>query len=273
MLLPRKLPESFSAWNRKWGAPFGYVSLPRLVGRRMLERAGFETSELALRLAGPFAIQGNNDTRTVEYPWAWSSTDVPLAGLDVVEIGGALSGFQFALSKSGARVVNVDPGEDDAEYWQHRFPLNQSTLKRLNRVFGTGVRLQGTTVQEARLDPSSVDLAFSISTIEHLAPDDVHELAAEMRRILRPGGRFAVTIDLFLDLAPFTDRQANRYGRNIDVHDFVQASGLTMVKGNATRLVGFDSFDANGVLANLGEYYVGSGHPCCAQALVLEKPR
>jgi SAM-dependent methyltransferase len=271
MLLPRKLPEAFADWNRKWGAPYGHVSLPRLIGRRLLERAGLGTSDLALRIAGPFAIQGNNDTRTVEYPWAWFSPDVPVSGLDVVEIGGALSGFQFALSKSGARVVNVDPGERDADYWEHKFPLTQPTFQRLNRVFETDVRLQGTTLQDAHLAPASVDLAFSISTIEHVPPDDVHELAADIGRILRPGGRFVVTVDLFLDLAPFTDKHTNRYGRNIDVHDFVDASGLTMVKGDTTRLVGFGSFDTNDVLANLGEYYVGSGHPCCAQAFVLEK--
>ena len=272
MLLPRKLPDEFVAWNQKWGAPSGYASLGRLLGRRIFDRARLASSDTALRVAGPFAIQGNNDTRTVEYPWAWSSASVSVAGLDVVEIGGALSGFQFILSKCGARVLNVDPGEEDGEYWEHRFPLRQSTFDRLNRIFGTDVRLKGTTLPDADVQDSSVDLVFSISTIEHIPLDDAHELAKGIARVLRPGGRFVATIDMFLDLAPFTDRQTNPWGRNIDVQDFVEATGLKMVTGDASRLIGFDEFDSNGVLSNLGEYFVGSGHPCCAQALVLEKP-
>jgi SAM-dependent methyltransferase len=271
VLLPRELPENFVDWNREWGAPHGHASLARLVRRRALERGGLGDTKSAMRAAGPFALQGNNDTRTVEYPWAWFSADGGVAGRDVVEVGGALSGFQFALSKSGARVVNVDPGEHDGEYWEHRLPLDQTTIARLNRTFRTDVCLQGTTLPDAQLPASSVDLVFSISTIEHVPHDDALRLAAEIGRVLRTGGRCSLTIDLFLDLAPFSDRATNRWGRNIDVREFVDASGLDLVEGDVTRLVGYDSFDANAVVANLGDYFVGSGHPTCAQALVLEK--
>ncbi len=42
------------------------------------------------------------------------------------------------------------------------------------------------------LPDRSADLAFSCHFVEHLHPEDAREHAAEMRRILRPGGRYVV---------------------------------------------------------------------------------
>jgi SAM-dependent methyltransferase len=223
-----------------------------------------------MRIGGPFSNQGNNDTRAVEYPWAYFEAS-PSPGLAVVEIGGALSGFQFVLSRSGCRVTNIDPGEQDQDYWELALRLNDVTMQRLNRVFGTDVQFLGCTLQEAALPIASVDRVISISTIEHIPPEQLPDLAREMARILRPGGFCILTIDLFLDLAPFTDKEQNAYGRNIDVRSLVDASGLTLVKGDTSRLVGFDDCDPIGILRDLGEYFIGTGYPVCAQALVLEK--
>lgn len=270
LLLPRRPPERFAAWNRTWGAPFGRTARWARVGRRVLDRWGAGHSDLALRAGGPFSIQGNNDTRVVEYPWVYFEAS-PARGLDIVEIGGALSGFQFVLSKSGCKVTNVDPGEQDQAYWELAVRLNGATMQRLNRLFGTTVELRGCSLKEAELPAASVDRVISISTIEHISPDQLPDLAREIARILRPGGLCILTIDLFLDLVPFTDKEENVYGRNIDVRSLVEASGLRLVKGDTSQLVGFDDCDPIGILRDLGEYFIGTGYPVCAQALVLEK--
>lgn len=269
-MLARVVPDQFIAWNRTWAAPFGRTARWARITRRYLGRFGASQSDLAIRAGGPFSIQGNSDTRVVEYPWVYSETS-PSPGLDVVEIGGALSGFQFALSKSGCRVINIDPGEEDQEYWELALRLSDPTMARLNRLFGTDVQFRGCTLQDAALPSSSVDRVISVSTIEHIPPEQISDLAREIGRILRPGGRCILTIDLFLDLVPFTDKEENAYGRNIDVRGLVEASGLSLVKGDRSRLVGFDEFDPIDVLRDLGEYFIGTGYPVCAQALVLEK--
>ncbi|MEI7592397.1 MAG: class I SAM-dependent methyltransferase [Actinomycetes bacterium] len=268
MLLPRTLSDQENTWNLEHGAPFGFASTRRTLLQRITSRPG---EDRALRDAGPFGLQRNSDTRTGEYPWAFHQV-APLVGLDVVEIGGSLSGFQFSLSKQGARVVNVDPGRDEEARWGSTLPFTIETMTRLNRVFSTSVELRNCTLTNAQFASNSVDRIVSISTIEHIAPIDLPDLAREFRRILRPGGRCVLTIDLFLDLQPFTDADENVWGRNIDIQRFIADSGLTLVTGETNRLNGFADFDPIGVLSDLSHVRIGSTYPVCVQALVLEKP-
>jgi SAM-dependent methyltransferase len=244
--------------------------LKRLALRRGLERIGLQDHDLYVRLGGPFCVQGNSDTRVVEYPWAYHATALD-RGMRIVEVGGGLSGFQFTLSRAGCSVVNVDPGGEDQEYWQLTRRLDSDTMARLNRVFDTDVELRGVTLDQAGIADESVDRVFSISTIEHIPEAELPSVAEEIGRILKPDGRCVLTIDLFLDLQPFTTRAENRYGRNADVRAFVAASGLRLLEGDPRELLGFDEFDADQIMRNLGDYFIGSGYPVCAQALVLEK--
>jgi SAM-dependent methyltransferase len=234
----------------------------RLIGGRP------RLARLAPRLLGLFGFQGNNDTRTVEYPWAFYAVEVR-PGMTVVEIGGALSGFQFVLANAGAKVINVDPV--DGAYGA-RLPLNESTIARLNRAFGTDVELRRCTLDEARLPSASVDVVYSISTIEHLPDQQLEVLTREVARILRPGGHAVLTIDLFLDVAPFAEATENRWGRNVDLAALIDASGLDLVSGVEPDLHGFPTFDPDDVVRRLPSLYVGAGYPVCAQALVLRKP-
>jgi len=220
------------------------------------------------RIVGPFAFQPNNETRTYEYPWAFFAAPVD-RDMSVVEIGGSLSGFQFVLSKVGASVVNVDPGDAASGVG---WPCDAGSIARLNHAFGTSVQLENTTLLEANLPDESVDCIYSISTIEHIPESEHRELADEMRRILRPGGNVILTIDLFLDLAPFTSRRSNRFGSNIDVSLFVETLRLEKTFGDERELNGFPSFDPDYVLSELSEVLYGTQYPSCAQLLVLRKP-
>ncbi|MEY2420247.1 MAG: hypothetical protein QOI95_314 [Acidimicrobiaceae bacterium] len=265
------MPEDFVAWNDRWGAPFGRNFWWARDARKALTRVGLGQSDLAIRVGGPFCVQGNSNTREVEYPWAYFESRLE-PGLEVVELGGALAGFQFVLSKQGCHVMNVDPGEEDQAYWELAIRLDDDTMARLNRLFRTDVVLVGSTLAQARLASNSVDRVISISTIEHILPSHLPDLGKEIGRVLRPGGLCVLTIDMFLDLQPFTDKLENPYGRNIDVRALVDATGLELVMGDRSELLGFDDCDPNGILRNLGEFYMGYGYPVCAQALVLAKP-
>lgn len=260
MLARRELPPSYVDWNRRWSAPDGSAWTGRLDRK-------WWTWPIAASLVGPFAFQTNNDTRRFEYPWAYEALS-PAPGLSVLEVGGSLSGFQFALSRSGCRVVNVDPAREAETHW----PLDARTFARLNRRFGTSVTLKQCLVQEAGLAADSFDRVVSISVIEHIREEDIVGLLPHVRRILRPGGRFVLTIDLFLDLAPFTSTTQNQFGTNISVERLVRESGLVLVHGDARELYGFPAFDPDQVMAQQGRYYIGQRWPVMVQTLVLAKP-
>jgi SAM-dependent methyltransferase len=260
MIGRRKLPEEFREWNQRWRAPHG-GALCHVVNRN-------RPRLLAPRLFGAFAFQpGNSDTRTFEYPWAYFAT--PLSpGMHVLDLGGSLAGFQFALASAGANVVNVDPGERAAMGWQ----VTPARHSRLNRAFGTSVELRNCFLEQAGIPSGSVDRVFSISTIEHIPKSSLPSIMGEIYRVLAPGGRCILTVDLFLDLEPFSDRVENLVGTNVDIRWLVESSGLDLVVGDPSELYGYPTFDPRAVLANLYEYFYGASYPALAQALVLEKP-
>jgi SAM-dependent methyltransferase len=264
VLARRALPPEYQAWNARWGAPFGK---PIPFGGFLRHSTQRRLTDRFPRLRGPFAFQPNSTTRRFEYPWAFHAVDLP-PGANVVEIGGGLSGFQFVLAKHEARVTNVDPGE--AATGRGWF-VDAQSIARLNRAFGTDVALVNTTLEDARLPSDSVDLVYSISTVEHIPPAEVPSLLREVARILRPNGRFVLTVDLFLNLAPFSNRECNRWGTNVAPASLVRESGLELVAGDPTELLGFPEFDAAAVMARLGELLVGD-YPVLAQCFVLAKP-
>lgn len=260
MLAPAQLPERFATWNRRNGAPFGY-DRPR---RELLRR--FYSDEAWQKLRGPFSIQTNNKSRQYEYPWAYEAAELKTPKA-VVEIGGSLAGFQFMLNKAGHEVTNVDPGlEADGVGW----PCDQESVARLNGWFDTRVTLKNTTIDQAELPSEHYDVFFSISVLEHLPPKDLAAVMKHAARCLKPGGRFVITLDLFLNLAPFTNRQENQYGSNHSVRDLVEASGLQLLIGDRAELCGYPEFDHTMILANLDRYLIGS-YPVLTQCIVLTK--
>lgn len=261
MIARRALPPDHAAWNHRWRAPFGL----QLKGyRHHLDRFPM----LKASLCGPFAFQPTSETRRGEFPWAFYAAPIT-PGLRVLEIGGAHSGFQFALAREGATVTNVDPMVDygGPAYTHDPDPLHAV----LNRAFHTHVTMLVSTIGTAGLESASFDRAYSISTLEHLEPEAYKEVLRETRRVLKPGGLFVLTVDLFLNLAPFTTRQRNRYGRNLSIAQLVHDADMEMIAGDRTELYGFPEFTTDGVLGNLAHLIIG-GYPALAQMFVLRKP-
>jgi SAM-dependent methyltransferase len=259
MLAPRQVPEPFRRWNASHGAPHGR-SLPYRLTRILPET-------FVARLQGPFSIQANNTIREFEYPWVYETASLR-PGAKVLEIGGGLSGLQFVIERSGAHVVNVDPGMAAAGIG---WPCDAASMERLNRLFGARVDLRNTTIDRADLAPNSFDAAISVSVLEHLPDDDLRHVMARVYEVLRPGGVFVITLDLFLEVEPFTRRRECKYGRNINVRELIGMAPFVLEQGRKDELYGFDAFDAEAVLSNLSRYYVGA-YPALAQCLTLRKP-
>ena len=234
-----KLPEKYFKWNLKWEAPYN----------------------------GMFQYQGNNVTRYFEYPWAFYA--VPLRkGMKALDFGGGHCGFQFVLDKCGLEVHNVDPGlSSNGVGW----PINEETMLKLNNKFKTKVKLHNTFIEKAQLPNNYFDVIYSISVLEHLTKPELKKAMSEISRILKPGGRVVITLDLFPNVYPFTKKKKNRWGHNFSVKEIVEMSGLNMVLGDKSELYGFQEFNKDRVLENLEKYYIGSNYPVLAQLLVLQK--
>jgi len=258
MLAPRQIPDPFADWNRKHHAPWGQR------GKRLINWFGPRNLAVA-RWLGPYAWQRNNSIRRFEYPWAFQKIGGLGQRLRVVDVGAGLAGFQFTLARAGHEVHAVDPGlAARGRGWK----LDPQQHAFLCDVYDAPVQLHANTLSQAGLQDASMDVVLSISTIEHFADEDLREFAREARRVLRPGGHLVLTIDLFLDVQPFTSRERNDYGTNIDVRALLDACGATLVEGDPAELNGYAEFDPDRVQSNLSRYLLGATYPGLTQCAV-----
>ena len=79
------------------------------------------------------------------------------------------------------------------------------------------------------------------------------------------------SIDLFLDIIPFTNTRTNVWGTNIDIKAFLDEAGLQLVEGQPRQLHGFPEFDPAEILGRRADFIAGS-YPALAQCLVARKP-
>jgi hypothetical protein len=88
---------------------------------------------------------------------------------------------------------------------------------------------------------------------------------------LAPGGIVVLTVDLFLDLSPFTSSSRNEHGANIDLSRFLSDAGLVVIEGHPKELHGFPEFSSEDILRRLQDFYVGRPVPTLTQCLVARR--
>jgi SAM-dependent methyltransferase len=267
MIARLDLPAKYQAWNERWGAPIGRRTPQARAIKVAVDRLGVQgLACLPVQIVGPFAFQENSITRRYEYPWAYEALR-PSRGMRLLELGGGLSGLQFVLARAGCEVHNVDPlvGFGSSRYSddiEKRFDI-------INRRFGGGVHLHRGVVTDIDLS-RPFDAIYSVSTIEHLSKADVELNLLAAKRLLAPGGRFVLTVDLFLNLAPFSKRAANIWGTNIEPAWIEEVLQMRLVEGNRRELYGYAEFSAEYVLEHLEQFLIHS-YPQLAQLMVFER--
>jgi SAM-dependent methyltransferase len=159
--------------------------------------------------------------------------------------------------------VNVDPGQDGLG-WKYNAALH----RHLCRALKAPVQLFDKKIDSLEAPPHSFDVVLSVSALEHFPNADLAILASAMRRLLKPDGIVVMTIDLFLDLKPFSEREENVWGRNLDISQFLNMAGLRLDDGNPAELLGFPEFNPAQIMGNLATYVVGEGYPVLSQCVV-----
>lgn len=144
-------------------------------------------------------------------------------------------------------------------------------MHHLNTLFHTNVTLQNVLLNDATLTPVFYDRAFSISVMEHFNETDIRQGMDRVFDALKPGGLFILTVDLFLDIYPFTSKQENVHGKNMNIRSMIEGSRFSLVEGNRSQLYGYDEFATDSILGSLAELLYGNGYPALTQCFVLKK--
>lgn len=272
MIARKKLIATYTQWNLDWNAPYGkeyspkpsiFTTLPLIT---LLRNTEFVYKlKLFPQLMGMFAFEHNNSNRTFEYPWAFYVSPLN-KDMRVVEIGGALSGFQFVLAKYVKEVVNIDPFDN-----AHTIQFYKLRHQYLNKAFNTKVKLITEKINDSHLEENSIDRAYCISVIEHTTDNDRKEIMQRVYRILKPKGYFILSVDLFLDIFPFSDKMKNRYGTNASIKKLIEFAHFTLSFGKKSELFGFKEFKPKKILAHLDEYLISKNYPILTQLIVLQK--
>lgn len=272
MIARKQIKEKYIIWNKKWGSPYGldYSPKPTLFTTLPLTRLirglkVFDKHPILSKLLGMFAFEQNNSNRAFEYPWAFYATSLT-KNMKVLEIGGAFSGFQFVLAKHVFEVVNIDPLDNlqSKQYYKNKF-------SNLNNAFNTQVKLITAKINQTKLTENYFDRIYCISVLEHLDQKDRKDIMENAYRLLKTGCYFIITVDLFLDLFPFSDKSKNKFGTNISIKELIKETPFKLYFGKTSELFGFPDFNQKQVLANLSDYLIAQTYPILTQTLILQK--
>jgi SAM-dependent methyltransferase len=267
MIASSRIPDAYRAWNKRWGAPFGFN-----VEMSLDPRWRFVDDDPSRY--GPFGFQHKSMSRMYDHPWAYHIAGLR-PGLRVIDLGGRLSGFQVTLADAGCEVFTVDPSAPEdvrlAAEPSHGATTAREQHARFLSLFGAEGTLVERPLPDAGLEPGTFDRIFAIAVLEDLDDQEVGEVVDAMRRLLAPGGRALLSIGLFLDLPPFGRLERTYWGTSIDVCSLVKHSGMEMVHGNPAELYGFPDFDPQRVIAGIDSYHLSVLYPVLSQQLVLRK--
>jgi SAM-dependent methyltransferase len=128
--------------------------------------------------------------RLWEYPYAILAAEL-IPGLKVADIGCGMTAFTIYLKEhAGCDVTGVDPDVFEAGLRYKGHGVSEEFIKR------TGIKFLRGDMTDVPLESESQDRAFSISVMEHVAPDVRRRGMQEIARILKPGGRAIITVDM-----------------------------------------------------------------------------
>ena len=132
-------------------------------------------------------------SRLWEYPFALLAADLR-PGLACADVGCGRTPFTIYLSRQpGIQVTGFDPDVTGDEVRSSAFGVNADFVRR------TGLDIHACGMTRLEAPDNYYDRVFCLSVIEHLEASVARAGMREMARILKPGGRLIVTVDVAID--------------------------------------------------------------------------
>lgn len=154
-------------------------------------------------------------SRRWEYPWAILTAELGQEPLSILDVGGGGSPFAPCLAKNGHTCCVIDPllitclnfsfNKTKGIYRNMRSLFFNLILKitRVKRLWGcqssairTPVNYYPYSATNIGFPDSSFDRVFCLSVMEHIPIETWGDCMREFERVLRPGGRLIVTLDM-----------------------------------------------------------------------------
>ena len=166
--------------------------------------------EVLDRIAVSFGLPDHSDVNELRYPWSRGMLSKPsfyaarmweypyailaaelVSGLKVADVGCGMTAFTIYLKEqAGCDVTGIDPDVFKAGLRYKGHGVSEEFIKR------TGINFLRGDMTELPVESDSQDRAFSISVMEHVPPDVRRRGMQELARILKPGGRAILTVDM-----------------------------------------------------------------------------
>ncbi|HEU4400915.1 MAG TPA: class I SAM-dependent methyltransferase [Candidatus Polarisedimenticolia bacterium] len=158
-------------------------------------------------------------SRAWEYPWAIQAADLGGRSLRALDVGGGGSPFAPYLAAQGHDSFVVDPSLDEGarlvlDPQKSLYRNARSLAKRaIFRVAGIrtlwglpgggarAVRYAPDPADHLRFPDAHFDRVFCLSVIEHIPADLWGGCMREFGRVLKPGGRLIITLDMTTEQA------------------------------------------------------------------------
>lgn len=160
--------------------------------------------------------------RAFEYPWVCDKIDN--ADGVAVDIGAGLSPMPFLLADRGMSVLTVDYSSlvrriEDKGRWNEWGFLDYSLID-------SRIKSQNADFRRANIAPNSADIVYSVSVIEHMPAEIRRGVVHKIGRILKPGGRLVLTLDLVPNTRKLWNFNRGKPVENIELHgtldDFIE---------------------------------------------------
>lgn len=90
--------------------------------------------------------------------------------------------FQYELAENGCKVFSIDINPD---------LLNSKPHRNITHIVAS--------IDDMPIPDGSIDTVYCISVLEHLPYDTVKKVLQEFYRVLKPGGRLIITLDITMD--------------------------------------------------------------------------
>jgi ubiquinone/menaquinone biosynthesis C-methylase UbiE len=157
----------------------------------------------------------NHWSRAWEYPWAILVSEIKGPSLRILDVGGGGSPFAIYLDQHGHEATVIDPSLDQGLkatlnrnkgiYRNIKSFIFQLVLKitGVRRVWGkqsrskkNSVRYYPYSAEDIRIPSKYFDRVFCLSVMEHIPVKLWDQCIKEFERVLKPGGRLIITLDM-----------------------------------------------------------------------------